>query len=114
MESTYLNNLIFKMMMAYAHGNLVHAIKCHLLKDKVSYINYMKTCKNNAVNSEEASRKIIKYILVWYANMRGMHFVKNLKGTGNSSINKVVDFQANIARVVNDVACPKAVSKVET
>ena len=46
--------------------------------------------------------------------MRGMHFVKNLKGTGNSSINKVVDFQAKIARVVNDVACPKAVSKVET
>ena len=113
-ESTYINNLIIEMMMAYAHGNLVHAIKCHLLKDKVSYINYMKTCKNNAVNSEEASRNIIKYILEWYANMWSMHFVNYLKGTGNSSINKVVDAQATIVRIVNAVACPKAVSKVET
>ena len=46
--------------------------------------------------------------------MLGMHFVKHLKGTGNSSINKVVDAQATITCGVNDVACSKAVSKVRT
>ena len=62
-ESTYINNLIIEMMMAYAHGKLVHDIKWHLLKDKFPFGNFMKSCNNNAVNSEEGSRKIIKYIL---------------------------------------------------
>ena len=62
-ESTYLNNLILKMLMWYARGNLVHAIKGHLLKDKLVFRNFMKSCRNNTVNSEEGSRNIIKYIL---------------------------------------------------
>ena len=45
--------------------------------------------------------------------MRGTYFVKHIKGTGNSSISKVVDAQLTRAHIANAVACSKAVSKVK-
>ena len=63
MELTYLNNLILEMMMVYAHGNLVHTIKWHMLNDKLAFRNFMKSCCNNPIHSGEGSRNIIKFIL---------------------------------------------------
>ena len=45
--------------------------------------------------------------------MRGTYFVKHIKGTGNSSISKVVDAQSTRARVAKAVACSEAVFKVK-
>ena len=45
--------------------------------------------------------------------MRGTYFVKHIKGTGNSSISKVVDAQSTRARVAKAVACSDVVFKVK-
>ena len=53
------------------------------------------------------------YIAKKYANMRGTYFVKHIRATGSKDVSKLVDAQATRARVVNAVACSKAVGEVK-
>ena len=89
--------------MAYSNGDSAYAIRHHLSIDKVAFEKFASS-RNNDVSGEDGSRKILGYILERYANMRGTHFVKHIKGTGNSIICKVVDAQSTRARVTNSIA----------
>ena len=56
----------------------------------------------------------MKYIVDRYTNMRGTYFVKFLKGTGNGSVDRLVDSQATRAKVANAVAHTKAVADAKS
>ena len=49
-----------------------------------------------------------------YTNMRGVYFVKHIRGSGSSKIRKEIDSQATRVRVANAVACSEAVSKIKS
>ena len=50
-ESTFLNNLTLKMMIAYSNGDLVYALKYHLTKNKTAFANFSQLCsKDNSQN----------------------------------------------------------------
>ena len=65
-----------------------------------------------AVDGKTAKR-LIEYIAIKYANMRGTFFVKHMNATGNRDVSNLVDSQATRTRVVNAVACSKAVGEVK-
>jgi len=115
-ESVYLDNLTLDMMMAYADGDIIHAIKTAILDSEVAREKFMAICNNEDTTerfSDDEAIKLMKYIMERYANMRGSYFVKHLKGTGNggSAVDKLVRGQATRTKVITAAASSKAAAE---
>ena len=112
-ESVYLFNLTLEMMMAHADGDIIHVIKTKMLDCPTTKGKFEAVCNNEDNDvpfSNDEMRLLLKYVLERYANMRGSYFVKYLKGSsGRSSIKKKVESQRTRSKVINMVACTKAV-----
>jgi len=76
-ESTYLTNLILKMMMAYNDGDIISKIKFSILSHDDSRDRF--SCLSDSDNKDD-NCLLLAYIMERYANMRGTYFVKHLKG----------------------------------
>ena len=109
-ESTFLNSLRLKMMMAYSNNNLVYTIKCHLTKNKIAFAN----CSPLSSKDHSHNQKSLMYVLDRYINTRGMYFVKHIGGSNSSNIRKEIDSQVTRLRVANVVACSESVSKIKS
>ena len=113
-ESIYLNNLNLEMMMAHASGDLIHEIKEKILVSDAVTSKFSLFCDLGEVAVDgKTAKRLIEYIAIKYANMRGTFFVKHMNATGNRDVSNLVDSQATRTRVVNAVACSKAVGEVK-
>ena len=113
-ESIYLKNLNLEMMMAHASGDLIHEIKEKILvSDAVTSKFYLFCDLGEVAVDGKTAKRLIEYIAIKYANMRGTFFVKHMNATGNRDVSNLVDSQATRTRVVNAVACSKAVGEVK-
>ena len=102
------------MMMAYDDGDLVHEIKTQMLTSHLTITEFNGLWNKDEKLSGEETEQVIKYIVERYMNMRGTYFVKFLKGTGNGSVDRLVDSQATRAKVVDAIAHTKAVADAKS
>ena len=93
--------------MAYADGDIIAQIKMSIIKNQTSKDQY-------AGNQFDACQcqQLMAYILERYANMRGIFFVRYLKGNSGDQIKKLADSQATRTKVANAVVCAQKISDV--
>ena len=103
-ESTYLTNLILKMMMAYNDGDITSKIKFGILSHDELRDGF--SCVSGSDN-EDDNCLLLAYIMERYANMRGTYFVKHLKGNSGNQIQKLADSQATRTKVAHSVIYAK-------
>ena len=94
-ESTYIQNLTLKMMLAYADGDLVNAIHQALYaSEKIRSMFFaLNTATAEATEEEQEEEQqsqleIMKFILDRYVRMRGCWFVKFLKNNQGKSLDE--------------------------
>mmetsp|Transcript_12557 Transcript_12557/g.18937 ORF Transcript_12557/g.18937 Transcript_12557/m.18937 type:complete len:219 (+) Transcript_12557:1-657(+) len=91
-ESTYVQNLTLKMMLAYTDGDLVNAIhKALYASEKIRSMFFALNRASEDVDDinddeRESQLEILKFILDRYVRMRGCWFVKFLKSTQGKSL----------------------------
>ena len=103
-ESTYLANLMLKMMMAYNDGDIISKIKFGILSHDDSRDRF--SCLSGSDN-EDDNRLLLAYIMERYANMQGTYFVKHLKGNSGDQLKKLASCQATRTKVARTVVYAK-------
>ena len=96
-DSTYLANLMLKMMMAYNDGDIISKIKFGILSHDDSRDRF--SCLSGSDN-EDDNCLLLAYIMERYANMRGTYFVKHLKGNSGDQLKKLVSCQATRTKLI--------------
>jgi hypothetical protein len=108
-ESVFLANLSLKMMLAYVDGDIISKIKISILGNERAMERFaamsgidLDTCQ---------CQQLMVYILERYTNMRGMFFVRHLKGNSGDQIKKLAESQATRTKVANAVVCSQKIAE---
>ena len=87
-ESVYLSNLTLQKMRAYYDGYIVDKIKINMLANDIALDKFKCLCNNESCSEfdDNSIKRVMKYMMERYANMRGTFFVRHLKGNGSGNI----------------------------
>ncbi len=103
-ESTYLTNLMLKMIIAYNDGEIISKIKFGIHSHDDSMDRF--SCLLGSDNKDD-NHLLLAYIMERYANMWGTYFVSLLKGNSGDQLKKLASCQAMRTKVAHTVVYAK-------